>query len=182
MINRNWVFGSKAKLDFSTAVPTSPTPSSTMVFNTFEGCASISDAGGNLILYTDGQRVWDGTDTQRFAGLNGNQSATQSAIIVPNPGNVGQYYIFTAGVTGSSQHIDGIRIDTTNWAVTQLSSIMTMPTTLTFSPTEKVTAIQHANCKDFWVVTIIQSGAANLGTFRVFRFNRRGSSGAGILR
>jgi hypothetical protein len=179
MINRNWIFGDKGRLDFST---TSPTALSNAVINTFEGCASISDATGNLILYTDGQRVWDSTNTLRATGLFGNPSSTQSAIIVPNPGNSAQYYIFTAdGATGGNNHVNGIVIDTSTWLSTPLSALMAMPPTTGFSSTEKITAIQHANCKDFWVVTIIQAlpvGQANvgigLGTFRVFLVNSTG--------
>lgn len=153
MINQNWVFGQNAGLDFSTS-----TTSGNQI-NTLEGCACISGANGNLLLYTDGQRVWDGGHFQRAMGLQGNPSSTQSAIIVPNPVNKDQYYVFTAdGASGGNNHVNGILIDTSTWApVTQLSSIMTMPPTNGFSPTEKLTAIQHANCKDFWVITIIQA-------------------------
>jgi hypothetical protein len=126
-------------------------------------------------------RVWDGGNTQRATGLSGNSSSTQSAIIVPNPGNATQYYIFTAdGASGGNNHVNGILIDTiSTWpAPTQLSALMTMPPTAGFSPTEKITAIQHANCKDFWVVTIIQAGplatGTGLGTFRVFLVNSTG--------
>jgi hypothetical protein len=177
MINQNWVFGRHARLNFST---TGPVTSSNVAIDTFEGCASISDASGNLILYTDGLKVWDAANAVRAINLNGDPSATQSAIIVPNPGHVGQYYIFTAGITGSNQHVDGRLIDTipTVWTVTPLSSMMTMPPTAGFSPTEKVTAIQHPNCKDFWVITIIQtaatSSAVGLGIIRVFLVNSTG--------
>ena len=176
MINQNWVFGRNAELNFST---TPPTPSSGNAIDTLEGCASISDAGGNLILYTDGQTVWDGANTVRAWGLTGHPSSTQSAIIIPNPGNSVQFYIFTAdGATGGNNHVNGILIDTTTWAITQLSSIMTMPPTAGFSPTERVTAIQHANCRDFWIATIIQTGQVQLGnglgTLRLFLVNSTG--------
>jgi hypothetical protein len=181
MINQNWVFGKNAGLDFSTSTPT---PTSSNVINTFEGCACISNASGNLLLYTDGQRVWDGTNTQRAMNLLGNPSSTQSAIIVPDPANAAQYYVFTAdGASGGNNHVNGIRIDTSTstWGITQLSSIMTMPPTAGFSPTEKLTAIQHKNCKDYWVLTIIQpwqtgqpQPANGLGTLRVFLVNSTG--------
>jgi hypothetical protein len=180
-INQNWVFGKNAGLNFGTV---SPTPSSGNLIDTFEGCASISDAGGTLILYTDGQKVWDGGGNEKAQNLLGNPSSTQSAIIVPNPGNAAQYYIFTtAGWTAGSHHVDGILIDTSttpNWTVTQpLSSLMTMPPpTAGYSPTEKLTAIQSDDCKYFWVVTIIQEGPFDAkvgsGTLRVFRVDSAG--------
>src|ERR1035437_9225163 len=91
----NWNFGGNAALNFSTGSPVVVTGSA---LNTVEGCASISDNMGNLLFYTDGITVWDKTNTQmpNGTGLFGNASATQSALIVPNPGNMNQYYIFTS--------------------------------------------------------------------------------------
>ena len=173
MINQNWIFGVNCGLDFSTAIPT---PTSGFAISTLEGCASISDSSGNLLLYTDGQTVWDGGNVTRVTGLLGNNSSTQSAIIVPDPGNSQQYYIFTAdGASGSNNHFNGGRLDTGSWAFTPLSSIMTMPNTTGLSPVEKVTAIQHENCRDFWVITVLQDGPPNTvsgaGIVRVFLVN-----------
>jgi hypothetical protein len=177
MINQKWVFGRRAGLDFSTPIPT---PTSGFQINTGEGCASISDASGNLLLYTDGSSVWDSTNTLRATGLLGNSSSTQSAIIVPDPANSQQYYGFTAdGTTGTNNHFNGIRINVASWASVPLSSLMTMPSTTGLSPTERVTAIQHANCVDYWVITIVQE-TSNLnagngpGIFRVFLVNSAG--------
>jgi hypothetical protein len=177
-INQNWVFGHSARLDFST--PT-PTPSNYTLINTLEGCASISDANGNLTMYTDGMTVWDGANTIRATGLHGNSSSTQSAIIVPDPGNAARYYVFTADFTTGTHHFDGVRLDTSTstWGVAQLSTLMTMPSTTGFSRTEKLTAIQHANCRDFWVLVPVQNvSAATAGTgpgvLRVFLVNPSG--------
>jgi hypothetical protein len=190
LINRNWVFGRSARLDFSTATPTA---SASTVISTGEGCASISDAGGNLLLYTDGQRVWDSANTQRVPTgtnplLDGNPSSTQSAIIVPNPGNAAQYYIFTAdGASGGNKHVNGILIDTVTWQYSVVSALA-LPQNPNFSSTEKITAIQHANCKDFWVVTIVQhvshpntNVTSALGTFRVFLVNSTGVQWVGDI-
>jgi hypothetical protein len=168
-INQNWVFGRHARLDFST---TPPTASGGTLIDTFEGCACISDTSGTLLLYTDGRTVWDGGGNVRATGLEGNPSSTQSAIIVPDPGNAARYYVFTAdGSTGGHNHVNGRRIDTGTWNVEQLSSLMTMPPTQGFSATERVTAIQHRNCRDFWVLTVITRGSHKAdpgpGTLRV---------------
>jgi hypothetical protein len=176
MINQNWVFGRGAGLDFST---TTPTPRSGFAMSTFEGCASISDENGTLLFYTDGTSVWDSSHTQRISGLQGNPSSTQSAIIVPDPGDKNCYYIFTAdGASGGNKHFDGVRLDVTTWAWLPLSSLMSMPTTAGYSPTEKVTAIQHENCRDFWVITIIQkadtAAPKGEGIFRLFLVNSAG--------
>src|ERR1051325_1366984 len=99
-INQNWVFGHQARLDFATSTPAA---SNYTLIHTLEGCASISDANGNLVMYTEGITVWDALNTGQAAGLLGNQSSTQSAIIVPEPGNPTGYYVFTAdGATGTN--------------------------------------------------------------------------------
>jgi len=180
MINRNWVFGNRVRLDFSTPIPTSVPATSGILINTNEGCASISDSNGNLLLYTDGSTVWDNGNTVRASGLpsglGGHPSSTQSAIIVPDPGNGQRYYFFTVSgaSTGVNNHLNGLRINVSpSWASVPLSSLMTLPSTSGRSPTERVIAIQHANCIDYWVLTIVQQspalGANNgLGIFRTF--------------
>jgi hypothetical protein len=178
MINQKWVFGRRAGLDFSTPIPT---PTGGFQINAGEGCASISNANGQLLFYTDGNSVWDGTNTPRASGLLGNSSSTQSAVIVPDPADSQQYYIFTAdGSTGGNNHVNGIRINVSSWASVPLSSLMAMPPTAgERSPTERVTAIQHANCVDYWVLTIVQQpvplAAGNgPGILRVFLVNSSG--------
>lgn len=180
-INQQWVFGIDAGLDFGTSVPF---PRSGFAISTGEGCASISDSSGALVMYTDGRSVWDAGNTLQASGpgLSGNPSSTQSAIIVPDPGNGQQYYIFTAdGVSGTNNHFDGIRINvsTPTWASAPLSSLMTLPSTAGLSPTERVTAVQHANCTDYWVITVLQkntglAGNNGPGVFRIFLVNATG--------
>jgi len=195
MINQNWIFGRNAGLDFSTANASNPpTPTTGFSINTGEGCASISDANGNLLFYTDGITVWDSSNTQRVLGLLGDPSSTQSAIIVPDPANSSQYYIFT--MDGSSNpnppfnHFNGGLLNIGSWGFTPLSSLLTLPSTIGFSPAEKLTAIQHKNCKDFWIITILQAGTDGttsgsgvpnaLGTFRVFLVNSSGIQHIGV--
>ncbi|HEX9980946.1 MAG TPA: T9SS type B sorting domain-containing protein [Flavobacterium sp.] len=95
-----WYFGRNAGLKFNT--DGSVTPLSDGQLNTTEGCSSIADANGNLLFYTDGRTVWDRNhvimpEGNYFAGtgLFGDPSSTQSAVIVPKPGNPDVYYIFT---------------------------------------------------------------------------------------
>src|SRR5688572_759904 len=91
---RFWYFGNYAGLDFSTSPPTVLTNGAV---STSEGCTSISDAPGNLVLYTNGINVIDanhGNMANGF-GLNGHQSTTQAALVVKQPGNSSIYYIFT---------------------------------------------------------------------------------------
>jgi hypothetical protein len=186
MINQNWIFGKNCGLHFSTGNPPSPITTPVPSIDTHEGCASISDTNGNLLFYTNGVTVWDSNGNAKYSGLHGNDSSTQSAIIVPNPGNYNQYYVFTtAGSSGSPHHFDGIRVDIDTWPPlpVELSSLMTIPTTSGFFPTEKLTAVQHKNCIDYWVITIIKKEKheeiPESWFFRVFLVNSTGISHAG---
>ena len=99
----HWYFGNGAGLIFDTNTGTvSPTNAADSTINTNEGCSSISDSNGNLLLYTDGRNVWDknhqimpSADYNAGNGLLGDPSSTSSGLIVPRPGNPNHYYIFT---------------------------------------------------------------------------------------
>ncbi|AUC74311.1 hypothetical protein [Olleya sp. Bg11-27] len=183
-INQNWAFGNKAGLDFSTNPPTSVATAIGSVGSAKEGCASISDDNGNLLFYTDGMSVWDNTHTVKMTGLQGDFSSTQSAIIVPNPGSNNEYYVFTmdgsSNASGPFNHLNGVLIDlsSSTWSFTPLSNLMTLPSTTGFSPCEKITAVQHSNCKDFWLITVLQKGIVSTsegsGVFRILKITASG--------
>ncbi len=52
----HWYFGKKAGLDFSSGTLV---VDSSGVLETDEGCATISDAAGKLLFYTDGSTFWN---------------------------------------------------------------------------------------------------------------------------
>ena len=90
----NWYFGTHAAIDFHSNPP-SVISGSAMQSNA--GCASISDSAGNLLFYTDGMTVWNKNNNVMYngSGLHGNSDATQSAVIVPQPGINNIFYLFT---------------------------------------------------------------------------------------
>src|SRR5882762_2021002 len=95
-----WYFGIYAGLDFTSG---SPIPITDGALSTSEGCSSISDYNGNLLFYTDGRTVYDRNNQAmpNGAGLDGGESSTQAALIVPLPGISTQvYYIFTTDQIG----------------------------------------------------------------------------------
>lgn len=183
-INQNWIFGNKAWLDFATNPPVTQTPPSPgLQINTWEGCASISDTNGDLLFYTDGRTIWDNQHVARINNLSGHSSSTQSAIIVPDPGNSQQYYIFTAdGWSGNNQHLGCILLNISSPVWTQTNLSTHLPSTNGLSATEKVTAFRHKNCTDYWVVTMLQRAPLindnkdGLGIFRVILVNSMGVS------
>ena len=99
----HWYFGNGAGLIFDTNSNTvAATNAAASTINTNEGCSSISDSNGNLLIYTDGRNVWDknhqimpNADYSNGSGLLGDPSSTSSGLIIPRPGNPDNYYIFT---------------------------------------------------------------------------------------
>ncbi|MFH1320008.1 MAG: gliding motility-associated C-terminal domain-containing protein [Bacteroidota bacterium] len=166
-----WYFGGGAGLDFN-SLP--PVPLTNGKLYTEEGCAAISDDQGRLLFYTDGITVWDRTHNPmpNGLGLNGHVSSTQSAIIVPMPGNNTLYYIFTttekAGKNGLSYSIVNMTLNspigaerfknykhllTPDLKITLGNGDITIKNKLLFTPTsEKLTSINHRNGIDYWII------------------------------
>lgn len=156
MQNNNWVVGMIHMLNFSSVPPTLSTVTQT---NAQEGSASISDASGNLLFYTDGQTVWraNGSVMTNGTGLMGEASSTQSALILPDPGNRSRYYVFTSDQGGYVSPNQGTHYSVVDMAmangngaiVSGLKNIV-----LDTAPmTEKLTAVRHCNGRDWWVIT-----------------------------
>ena len=149
-----WLFGFSAGLDFSAAVPT---PITGNTINTDEGGASIADANGNLLFYTNGESVRDRNhgEMPNGGGLWGSFSSAQSAVIVPFVDEDSLYYIFTTpaqlnywggGWNGLSYSVVDMRLNGGFGDVT-LKNVQ-----LIGSVTERLTAARHANGRDVWVV------------------------------
>lgn len=156
----HWYFGQNAGLDFSSG---SPEVVYDGALETGEGCASISDVNGNLLFYTDGTIVYnrnhDEINNEFINPLKGDSSSTQSAIIVPYPGNLDLYYIFTVDAYDAARpgytENEGFHyyiIDMTlNGGLGGL--IATPNNNLLPLTSEKVTAVAHKNNDDIWVIT-----------------------------
>jgi gliding motility-associated-like protein len=90
--NNIWMYGDKSGLDFNSGSPVPVT--SAMVAS--EGTASICDADGRLLFYTNNEFVWDRThQLMPNNGLTGGASSTQGVVIVPLAKRPGQYYLFS---------------------------------------------------------------------------------------
>lgn len=165
-----WHFGENAGLHFTENGVTSISNSS---IETSEGSASISDLNGNLLFYTDGTRVFDRTNNvmQNGSELKGNPSSTQSAIIVPRPGNPGKYFLFTVDKPDysvvSNDPIEGVNyseidmsLNNGNGAIIENRKNLPLvtydpsnPTENEFKSSEKISAVVGGDCISYWVVT-----------------------------
>jgi gliding motility-associated-like protein len=149
-----WHFGANAGLDFRGGAPVGITDGQ---LNTLEGCATIADAQGNLLFYSDGVNVWNRLHQlmPNGTGLKGHLSATQSALIVPHPGNASLYLLFTADESGYYDlSNDGVHYSVVNMCLEGGLGDVTRKNVFLFkNATEKLAAVKHRNGTDYWVVS-----------------------------
>ena len=177
----NWYFGNGAGIKFNNDGTVSTVKKSKL--STFEGCATISDAVGNLLFYTDGVTVYNGEHEimENGEGLYGDSSSTQSALIVPKPEDPFIFYVFTVDTTvfegdpdfGLNYSVIDISLNDGLGAVTQKNI------NLLADCSEKITAVVK-DCFDqsIWVITLA-SASGNVGfftTYHAFEVNAGGVS------
>ena len=159
-----WYFGHHSGIDFNSG---SPQPLSSPNKVVSEGCASIADRRtGELLFYTNGMTVWNREHRvmENGEGLLGHWSSTQSALIVPDPGDSLRYYLFTAdaqphsspGPFRDSREISGINYSIVDMRLGDgLGAILEKEKNrplFSDTATEKLAATHHANGRDFWIV------------------------------
>jgi len=152
----NWHFGLQASVSFATGVPVvQPT-----AMRTYEAAASISDAAGQLLFYSNGEKVWN---RNHALMPNGGAisatgfSSTQGVLIVPHPADPTLFYVFLTDDM-ENQLAQGLRYTLVDMKlanglgdVTGASTRLPTPT-LTSKVAEKLTAVRHANGRDYWIV------------------------------
>ncbi|MEJ7646622.1 MAG: gliding motility-associated C-terminal domain-containing protein [Chryseolinea sp.] len=100
-----WYFGNLAGLDFN-PLPENPVIAITNpVMNAPEGTSTISDRNGQVIFFTDGDKVWNRQNVEIATGIGGEPGSSQAALIMPVPGDETLFYIFTTQeVQGSNTY------------------------------------------------------------------------------
>jgi gliding motility-associated-like protein len=173
----HWFFGENAGLDFTSGSPVADTNGS---LNTLEGCTTISDVAGNLLFYTDGTTVWNQNHVVMPTGngLFGDPSSSQSAIIVPKPGDNNIYYIFTVDWSGGSNGLNYYTVDMMlDGGLGDVIGVNNVPNPillLTSPISEKITAVKVFNEEAFWVISYQN------GRFFVFKVDNNGVNQAPI--
>ena len=171
----HWYFGDKAGIDFSSGYPVSDTNGNVYAL---EGVSSISDYNGNLLFYTNGINVYNKNHIIMEGGdwLMGNQSSTQSSIIVKQPENDSIYYIFTLDAYNSYYLVPphkGFRYNIVNINDNNGSGKVIYKNILLDSNiSEQVAAIKHCNGIDIWIVVSIR----NSNTYHAYLMTKNGLS------
>lgn len=143
------------------------------LLSTVEGCASMSDQNGNLVLYSDGSTAWNSQHQviANSTGMFGNFSATQSCIILKKPGSATQYYIFSQ--QGPNNPGGGCYYSVVDMSLAAgAGSVITKNVSLYQPSSEKLVATKHCNGIDFWIIT----RDANTSLFRCFLLTSLGVS------
>ncbi|MCF0069565.1 T9SS type A sorting domain-containing protein [Dyadobacter sp. CY261] len=189
----HWNFGAFAGFDFS--LNCQPTAVADSKIDTHEGTASISDSvTGQLLFYSDAIEVWNrenepmpnSGDGDPTPGINrGFSPLSQGALIVPSPDRPSIYYLFSLIDTDpentsynppgklSYSRID-MRLDAGKGDVI----VADKHTFIADGLLGRLTAVRHANGKDYWLITH-QSGT---NAFLVFPITAAGIGEADTIR
>jgi gliding motility-associated-like protein len=181
-----WHFGMGAALDFNSGAPVITTPSSMF---SFEGSASIADANGNLLFYSNGGgrdpvlsgqssgKIWNRNHDVMYDMGNtegGGFSSAQSAVIIPRPGTPDRYYLFTmeeveynvgGEVPGQplGRGLSFFEVDMTQngglGGVVDYNEMILVPSY------EGLCAVRHQNGTDYWIIA--HSDNAGMSVFPV---------------
>ncbi len=149
-LGKVWYFGFNSGIDFrsGTAVPLSGGQT-----QNFEGNTVVLDKNDSLLFYSDGRYIWNKNHQTMpdGAGLMGHTSSTTSGLIVPLPESDSLFYLFTStSLTGSiTYNVVDITLDNGLGDIIPGQKNIVIET----NSSEKLAAIQHANKKDYWILT-----------------------------
>ena len=168
----HWYFGNQLAVDFTSGVPQADQSAciNGTIGGVLEVAATMSDANGNLLFYTDGERVWDNNHNQLNSNSNlliVDQSMTNGVIIAPVPGSPDNYYIFHGDAPFATGNDRGLHYTVVNTAggtvsLTSINNAIGTPAGYTASTTgalqtgEQLTIVP--NCDGYWLITTAHTG------------------------
>jgi len=149
-----WHFGTFAGIDFNSG---SPVAIGGSAMDQDEGCASIADrTTGMLLFYTDGVTIWNQLHVPMAngTGLLGDTSSTQSAMIMPMPGDSTRYYVFTSDAGPYQPRRAGINYSIVDMTLAGGLGQVIVKNQRVFAPAvEKLVGVRHCNGIDYWVIS-----------------------------
>ncbi|MFT5886128.1 MAG: hypothetical protein ACI9IP_002592 [Arcticibacterium sp.] len=154
-----WLFGDKAGISFKSGVPQNL---ATNTMDTKRATATYADKNGDLLLYSNGQKVWNknGQVIQGADDLIDDANPFYSGLIVPIPGNQDQFYVFSIAKSNSS--ITELPIFYTKIDLSLHSGnggVLENPIALWLETSFSLTSVKHCNNKGYWI--IIHKGTTN---------------------
>ncbi|UPT72209.1 MAG: M43 family zinc metalloprotease [Flavobacterium sp. JAD_PAG50586_2] len=92
-----WYFSTNNSMSFSTGVPIATNKTFPQAVTFDESCAMVNNSSGGVLFYTNGRYVWKDSINApvNSTALTGSGNSKSGVLILPNPANSIQYYIFT---------------------------------------------------------------------------------------
>lgn len=164
--DKKWLLSTSNILDFSTGTP---------IMNGFlpngnnfgEACAFQNDVNGNLLFYTDNESVWNSSHAKinTTTPLFGHRSTKSGSLIIPNPANTAQYYIFTKDAEDFLKGFRYTLVNVNNGIATMSSTInqpINFPSNLGYLTGdngalyggEGLAAMEK--CNGYWIITSLK--------------------------
>jgi hypothetical protein len=148
-----WYFGDGVGLDFNYK------PANALVgvhkMRPSEACATICDTSGRILLYTEGETIWNGKNQiiTNGTGIRVQSTSAQGVLFIAHPGNDSLYYLFQASGYENDFGYSLINIYLDSGKGKVLLKNKRLLYTSYQNGEEKLTAINHANGRDIWVIT-----------------------------
>mgnify|MGYP000368550616 CR=1 FL=1 len=127
-----------------------PVPYHYFYYTSFCG-SSISDSEGNLLMYSNGELIWNAAFDTMLNGTNlyGNFESSQ-CLFIPYPGFKNKYYFITTPYVYPSF---GVRYSEIDMSLDNGLGAVISSNNLLLSPAcQKVSAVYHSNGKDIWLM------------------------------
>lgn len=174
-----WYFQQICAVDFTSGAPVGFIGS----LNTrTEGAASVCDANGDLVFYTDGKKAWNSTSTitSSLRTLDPfNESPAQGAVIIPDPNNTANYYVFNnPGV--ESKLSEGVRYSLYEGGTQNFPTTINQAPTTNYTVTEHLAAAPHCNGTDYWVIYHGAQAGVN-DKFLAYQVSASGVNGSPVI-
>ena len=151
----NWFFGTFAGIDFNSGYPVIRNDGAMYAI---EGSITMSDSTGNLLFYSNGERIWNRNHVPMTNGwyLHGSRMNAQPCLAILKPGSDHIYYLFTVGsdspycTPGAFYSVIDMNLDGGLGDIVAGMKDIQIPNT--DSVRSHVVGIKHANKKDYWVI------------------------------
>jgi len=152
----NWYFGNKTGLQYHTGVPV---PVDTSAMFSHETTSVISDTAGNLMFYSNSEKVWNRNHEIMPNGdsLKGWSGRPLAVVTVPAPGKSDQYYVFHSYPYGTT-NVD----NTAYYSIVDMKAdnglgdviVKNIPVPHGLDTESVLVMMMHANNEAFWLVLL----------------------------
>lgn len=166
----NWLFAQNAGLRFDASGNVSANNPSGNNLPNGSGVSAISDEGGNLLFYTDGQKVYNASNVQINFGPLLLGSPVASSVIVPRPSSPNLYYIFTTGeITNTTFGFNYSMVDMSQGG--GVGAVVQHNRRLLAKSSQSVSAVENIDGSGYWVVA---RGLDNDNAFYAYKVTSSG--------